>query len=59
MDLELDDIFSEASYNLVYERIKDNNIMMEVTPLASSTVIDTALTGKYKISLKDFKLQKL
>ncbi|MGG5463239.1 hypothetical protein [Clostridium sp. B9] len=57
--LELDDIFSEASYNLVYEKIKDNNIVMEVTPLAGSTGIDTALTGKYKISLKDFKLQKL
>lgn len=57
--LELDDIFSEKAYNLVYEKIQDNSIMMEVIPLESGEKTDAGLTGKYKISLKDFKLQKL
>ncbi|EGT3616090.1 hypothetical protein FHH43_07570 [Clostridium perfringens] len=57
--LELDDIFAEEEYNLIYEKIKDNNIIMNVTPTKSLTKTENTLTGRYKISLKDFKLQKL
>lgn len=57
--LELDDIFSETAYNLVYKKIQDNNIILDVTPVDGSSEADNTLTGKYKISLKDFKLQKL
>lgn len=57
--LELDDIFSESAYNLIYEKIKDNSIFLDVTTVQGSTGTDNTLTGKYKISLKDFKLQKL
>lgn len=57
--LELDDIFSEKDYNLIYEKIQDNSIMMEITAVKGKDKTDATLTGKYKISLKDFKLQKL
>ncbi|MDZ5254747.1 hypothetical protein [Clostridium sp. LIBA-8841] len=57
--LELDDIFAENEYNLIYEKIKDNNIIMNVTPTNNSGEARNELTGRYKISLKDFKLQKL
>lgn len=56
--LELDDIFNEEEYNLIYERIEDNNIIMNVTK-ASKNNGESNLTGRYKISLKDFKLKKL
>lgn len=59
MALELDDIFAEEHYNLIYEKIKDNNIIMNVTPTEDSAQAGNELTGRYKISLKDFKLQKL
>lgn len=57
--LELDDIFAEEEYNLIYEKIQDNNIVMNVTPIVNSKDTESGLIGRYKISLKDFKLEKL
>ena len=59
VSLELDDIFAEEEYNLIYERIQDNNIIMNVTPIIKSNNTESGLIGRYKISLKDFKLEKL
>ena len=59
VSLELDDIFAEDEYNLIYERIQDNNIIMNVTPIIKSNNTESGLIGRYKISLKDFKLEKL
>ncbi len=54
VSLELDDIFAEEEYNLIYERIQDNNIIMNVTPIIKSNNTESGLIGRYKISLKDF-----
>lgn len=59
VSLRLDDIFAEDEYNLIYEKIKDNNIIMHVTPKVNSGNNGSDLIGRYKISLKDFKLEKL
>lgn len=59
ISLDLEDKFSEEEYNVIYEKIKNNEIIINVTKILEEKNDESDLTGRYKISLKDFKLEKL
>lgn len=57
--LDLDSTFSPTKYNLIYKDYKDDEVYFEVTGVKNTDGIVENLLGNYKISTKDFKINKL
>ncbi|MDO4535083.1 MAG: hypothetical protein Q4B63_04640 [Clostridium perfringens] len=57
--LDLDSTFSSKKYNLIYKDYKDDEVYFEVTGVKNAEGIVENLLGNYKISTKDFKINKL
>lgn len=57
--LNLDSTFSPSKYNLIYKDYKDDEVYFEVTGVKNAGDIVENLLGNYKISTKDFKINKL
>ncbi|MFR1782771.1 MAG: hypothetical protein ACLSXI_01420 [Sarcina ventriculi] len=57
--LNLDSIFAQNKYNLIYKDYKDNEVYFDVTGVRNADGIVESLLGSYKVSTKDFKVSKL
>lgn len=57
--LDLDSTFSPNKYNLIYKDYKDDEVYFDVTGVKNAEGIVEKLLGSYKISTKDFKINKL
>ena len=57
--LNLDSIFAQNKYNLIYKDYKDNEVYFDVTGVRNADDIVESLLGSYKVSTKDFKVSKL
>ncbi len=57
--LNLDSVFAQDKYNLIYRDYKDNEVYFDVTGAKGAEGIVENLLGSYKISTKDFKISKL
>lgn len=57
--LNLDSIFAQNKYNLIYRDYKDNEVYFDVTGARGAEGIVESLLGSYKVSTKDFKVSKL
>lgn len=59
VQLDLDNVFTPNKYNLIYKDYKDNEVYFEVTGVKNAKGISNDLLGNYKVSTKDFKIDKL
>ena len=59
LNLNLDNTFSPNKYNLIYRDYKDNEVYFDVTGVTVASDVVESLLGSYKISTKDFKINKL
>lgn len=59
VQLNLDSVFVPNKYNLIYKDYKDNEVYFDVTEVNNTGEIEENLLGSYKVSTKDFKINKL
>lgn len=59
MDIDFDKLFPAPKYHVLYEDFKENYVLFHVKGVEGVKDVRQDVTGKYKISLKDFKLIKL
>lgn len=59
VQLNLDSVFAPNKYNLIYKDYKDNEVYFDVTKVNNTGEIEENLLGSYKVSTKDFKINKL
>lgn len=57
--LNLDSVFAQDKYNLIYKDYKDNEVYFDVTGASGAQGIAESILGSYKVSTKDFKITKL
>lgn len=59
VDIDFDKLFPAPKYHVLYEDYKEGYILFNVKGVEGAKDIRQDVTGKYKMSLKDFKLIKL
>lgn len=59
VDMNFDKLFPVPKYHVLYEEYKDGYVLFNVKGVEGVKDVRQDVTGKYKISLKDFKLTKL
>lgn len=59
VDIGFDKLFPDSKYHVLYEDFKEENVFFHVKGVEGAADVRQDVTGKYKISLKDFKLTKL
>ncbi len=59
VDIDFDKLFPAPKYHVLYEDYKEDYVLFNVKGVEGVKDIRQDVTGKYKMSLKDFKLIKL